>query len=124
MFSSGKNKNGCFDCDHCPRTSDEKLPRFCVMWWEYTQMNDKGDQRTIKECGFRSLPLFLTEVIKASNRPAAAIESMRDETVNTLKEVMNDAASALTTILYQVPRLAKENLLPLTEEQKDAIIEG
>ena len=84
MFSA-KNKNGCFDCDNCPENHEPldtngKQRRFCVMWWEYSQSNiQTGEQRTIKECGFRSLPVFLTEVVKASNRPAAAVESTRNE---------------------------------------------
>ena len=85
MFSSGKNKNGCFDCDNCPREWDPEKDRFCVMWWEYTQMNDKGEQKISKGCGFRELPHFLTEVIKASNRPAAAIESIRNETLQAIR---------------------------------------
>lgn len=38
-----------------------------------------------KMCGYQALPIFLTEIISASNRPAAAIESMRDETVNAIR---------------------------------------
>jgi hypothetical protein len=77
MFS--KNKNGCFDCDKCPRNNDPKLGRFCHLWWETQWTNASGETRIEKTCGLRQLPLYLTEVIKASNRPAAAVESMRNE---------------------------------------------
>lgn len=101
MFSSGKNKNGCFDCDNCPRTSDEKLSRFCVVWWEYSQINSSGEQRTVKECGFRSLPIFLTEVIKASNRPAAAVESIRN---SLLDEIGNQMQTTLLQITGNIQK--------------------
>lgn len=37
-----------------------------------------------RDCLFRLLPVFLIEVIKASNRPAAAIESTRNELITGL----------------------------------------
>lgn len=89
----GKNKNGCFDCDRCPANGDPKRGRFCVMWWETLQTNPTtGEERMLRSCGFSQLPVYLIEVIKASNRPAAAVESTRNEIAQGLARVAQAAA--------------------------------
>jgi hypothetical protein len=72
------NYSRAWHCDKCPQTNNDDG---CPCWIEYMQSNPSGDERLKKECLFQALPIFLIEVIKASNRPAAAIESMRNETV-------------------------------------------
>lgn len=66
-----------WNCKRCPQRADAEG---CPAWVEYTQENvASGEQRLRKECLFQALPVFLTEVIRASNRPAAAVESVRNE---------------------------------------------
>lgn len=64
----------------CPRNSDPARGKYCPAWWEWVETNPiTAEERLRKDCGWRAMPTFLTEVIKASNRPAAAIESTRNE---------------------------------------------
>lgn len=59
------------------------------MWWKTVQTElETGRERIWEECGFVQLPTFLVEVIKASNRPAAAVESMRNEMVRGMEGVV------------------------------------
>jgi len=52
----------------------------CPCWVEIIETNTKtGEERVVKNCIFQLLPNLMIEVIKASNRPAAAIESTRNE---------------------------------------------
>lgn len=53
----------------------------CPAWLELLERNDKGEERITKDCSFKLMPRMMIEVIKASNRPAAAIESTRNEIV-------------------------------------------
>jgi hypothetical protein len=69
-----------FRCHKCPRNNDPQRGASCPEWWEWTAENPQtGEARIERMCGKQALPLFLVEVIKASNRPAAAIESTRNE---------------------------------------------
>jgi len=73
-----------FDCARCPgKAGDGGCPAFWETIWE----RPTGETKIIKGCGFEQLPLYLTEVIKASNRPAAAIESTRNEIANGLARI-------------------------------------
>jgi len=65
-----------FNCAKCPGTGGEGG---CPAWWEVIETNANGEERINRGCGFAMLPTFLIEVIKASNRPAAAVESTRNE---------------------------------------------
>jgi hypothetical protein len=78
------NYKNSWNCKKCPGNNTEAG---CPAWVEYMQRNPAGDERLQKECLFQALPVFLVEVIKASNRPAAAIESMRNETVMGLDAI-------------------------------------
>ena len=82
------NYANAFNCDNCPKTNDETG---CPVWWEFIETNDvTGHERITKECGFVSMPRLFVEVIKASNRPAAVMESMRNEIVKRLPQHYND----------------------------------
>ncbi len=78
-----------FDCAKCPGKSGDGG---CPMWWRtvWTQPSATGLDavKVVESCGYEQLPQFLIEVIKASNRPAAAIESMRDETTGALMKIV------------------------------------
>lgn len=75
-----------WNCKKCPGRNDDQG---CPAWIEYTQENPStGEQRLRKECLFQALPVFLIEVVKASNRPAAAVESMRNEVANGMAQLV------------------------------------
>lgn len=64
----------------CPRNSDPERGKYCPAWTEYVETNmQTGDERVTKECVFKALPRFMIETVKAANRPAAAVESTRNE---------------------------------------------
>jgi len=77
-----------FQCQQCPRNNDPERGRSCPAWWEWTAENPAtGETRIVRQCGWQAMPIFLTEVIKASNRPAAAVESVRNELASGLGRV-------------------------------------
>lgn len=74
-----------WNCKRCPQSNGENG---CPAFVEYQQENPvTGETRTAKECLFQALPVFLVEVIKASNRPAAAVESTRNEIAKGFQKV-------------------------------------
>lgn len=74
------NHTAAFCCERCPKNNDPERGPSCPAWWEWTAENiATGESKIMKQCGWTALPQFLVEVIKASNRPAAAIESTRNE---------------------------------------------
>lgn len=69
----------------CPESGEE-----CPCWSEIVQESAQtGEVRVLKDCIFRLMPVLLIEVIKASNRPAAAVESVRNEMFRGLAMVAN-----------------------------------
>lgn len=81
---------GAFDCSRCPMNGDPTAGRACPAWHELMMTNvATGEERLVKDCLFRVLPSILIEVVKASNRPAAAIESMRNEVVRRIDDAAN-----------------------------------
>lgn len=56
-----------------------KGPCDCPCWVEMLEKNERGDERITKDCQFVLAPRMWVEVIRASNRPAAAVESTRNE---------------------------------------------
>jgi len=78
-------------CHKCPKSNDENG---CPWWWEFVQTNlQTGEERVQKQCGKAALPVFLTEVIRAANRPAEEISAMRDQVsdnVTKLAAVIGD----------------------------------
>jgi hypothetical protein len=78
------NYKNAFNCKKCPECNTEAG---CPMWWEFMQTNDHGQERLQKMCGYQALPMFMVEVIKASNRPAAAIEKTRNDLVAGLGNI-------------------------------------
>jgi hypothetical protein len=65
-----------FDCHHCPSKGGENG---CPAWWETIWEKADGETQLVRGCGWEQLPHYITELIKASNRPAAAVESTRNE---------------------------------------------
>lgn len=70
-------------CLRCPHANPE---RDCPSWvgpetgTVIMETNiATGEERPIRGCYYQVMPKLMVEVIKASNRPAAAIESTRNE---------------------------------------------
>lgn len=83
----------------CPKTNSPNAKFFCPAWsdgivWTNTQT---GEERIV-HCSFEALMPALVEVIKASNRPAAAIESTRNEISRQLQEGFSIVGGAISTI--------------------------
>ena len=91
-----------FECKKCPKRNDVDG---CPGWWEiiYEELNTNA-VKVEKGCYLTHLPKMMVEVIKASNRPAAAVESCRNEIVNGFSNV----SSALRFIGESSVRLIEE----------------
>jgi len=70
-----------FSCIKGKCYEDGSCPCWCEVIWTNVQT---GEEKVVKDCLFRMLPAMMVEVIKASNRPSAAVESMRNETIKVL----------------------------------------
>lgn len=92
----------------CPETSDPGRKWYCPWFWE-TIATDiaTGKETLVRSCGAGQLQTYMIEVIKASNRPAAAVESMRNEMVN-----------GVATLAAGVRLLAEVAPKPLLLEEK------
>lgn len=72
------------------------------MWWEFMQTEiGTGREQLTKMCGYQALPIYLIEVIKASNRPAAEIGTMRAEIADNMRQVAHT--------IMQHPQLGRPN---------------
>lgn len=76
------------------------------MWWEFVaQDTETGKDVVQKQCGYSALPVFLVEVVKASNRPAAAVESTRNEISQQLQEGFGKVAETVAQLAPPQHRL-------------------
>ena len=74
------NYKNPFECKECPESE-----KGCPCWTELLETNiQTGEERITKDCLFKLMPRLMVEVIKASNRPAAAIESTRNALIYNL----------------------------------------
>lgn len=64
-----KNKNGCFDCDKCPKNNDPNQGRFCVAWLEWQETNQVTKEVRIKKgCGIPQLFKIIIQNTAAADR--------------------------------------------------------
>ena len=74
------NYKNPFECKECPESE-----KGCPCWTELVETNiQTGEERITKDCLLKLMPRLMIEVIKASNRPAAAIESTRNSLLESL----------------------------------------
>lgn len=86
----------------CPRTNNPDAKLYCPAWSDgVVWTNVRTGEEKIVNCSFQALMPTLVEVVKASNRPAAAVESTRNEIVNGF--------AALIEMTQKVPALAGGN---------------
>lgn len=80
----------------CPRTNDPHAKHYCAAWSDgVVWANSQTGEERIVNCAFEALMPALVEVIKASNRPAAAIESTRNELATGFAKVGQVLSAAL-----------------------------
>lgn len=85
----------------CPRNSDPQQGKYCPAWTEYAETNlQTGEERIKKECMFQAMPRFMIETVKAANRPAAAMESTRNEIARSFQE-LNDNVRRIPALLLE-----------------------
>lgn len=100
------NYKNAFTCKKCPQSNNESG---CPMWWEFIQTDtSNGHEQLTKMCGYQALPLYLIEVIRASNRPAAEIGAMRGEIDTRMGDIANgmrQVPQMLANIMLQHPAL-------------------
>lgn len=83
--------NNAFNCKDCSEST-----KGCPCWTELVETNiQTGEERITKECLFKLMPRLMVEVIKASNRPAAAVESMRNVLVDNLSHGFSALVNAV-----------------------------
>lgn len=80
----------------CPESTE------CPCWQELVFENAQtGETKLEKDCLFRVFPKIMIEVLRASNRPAASIDMLRDE-VNT---GVSKAIGAMLTASHRIAEL-------------------
>ena len=96
MFSKHPTTN---TCEKCP---NRYKPEGCPCWIDKTAGFMKtniqtGEEDFITGCFYQVVPFLMIEVVKASNRPAAVMESVRNEIANGFSKV----ASVIAPIMIE-----------------------
>ena len=77
-------------------------PCDCPAWTGIVETNlITGEVRNKEDCLYKMLPSLMVEVIKASNRPAAAVESCRNEIAQGLKRIADNMVALPAPVLEQ-----------------------
>lgn len=75
----------------CPRCPNRYSKVGCPCWVSKSagllKMSPAGETAFIEGCYYEIMPWMMVEVIKASNRPAAAVESTRNEIVRGFQQL-------------------------------------
>jgi len=93
----------------------------CPCWCELIQTNiQTGEERLIKDCIFKLYPIIMIEVIKASNRPAAAVESMRNETAKNLNQGFQKVFTGLQEVSKRIKKAleVKDDIRSLPKQKE------
>lgn len=95
-------------CERCPhRYSSTGCPCWIGPQAGFVETNVvTGEERFITGCFFQVIPRLMVEVIKASNRPAAAVESTRNEIARGFERVVQgmERVSAALPALLEKPK--------------------
>jgi hypothetical protein len=75
-------------CGMCPMNDDPAKGRWCPNWIKTVEENAAGEARIAEGCLSHELPRFLIQVIRASNRPAAAFEKARNAVAGRLEKAL------------------------------------
>lgn len=64
-----KQRNGCFDCENCPKNNKPENGRFCVAWVEYPERNIQTDEvRWVRECWFPAMFKMMFDLVKSDHQ--------------------------------------------------------
>jgi recombinational DNA repair protein RecR len=90
----------------CPETSDPREKVYCPLWGEgddvFILENTATGEQKIERCGARVMIKGMIEVIKASNRPAAAVESTRNVISQGFEQVGDQISRIAPKLLQQL----------------------
>lgn len=106
-----KRKPNPNTCEFCPHRFDGSPG--CPVWVKpengFLETNQSGEVRTVQGCFYQVIPKLMVHVVQASNRPAAVLQEMRNETAHAMGQI----AQAVQEML---PRL--QGATPLQVENK------
>jgi hypothetical protein len=101
MSINSTNYEHAFECKECPQSNDK---RGCPAWQEIIMENPRtGDTSIEKACLYVMMPKLLIQVIQAANRPAAVIESTRNELVQALGNMTEGITRTLSQQVNVLP---------------------
>lgn len=108
-------------CERCPhRYSEIGCPCWITAERGIVETDGQGgEQRVTTGCMWEHIPRWFAKGIACSNRPAAAIESLRNEMVDVLNAFREDVAR-VNRVMIGLQMKADGNILPDTE-RVDAI---
>ncbi len=67
-------------CEHCPNKDKDGCPAWISPETGIVEANSStGEVRVMEGCFYQIIPKLMAHVIQASNRPAAAVESIRNQ---------------------------------------------
>lgn len=108
----------------CPRTNNPAAARFCPAWTEgVVWTNMQTGQEKVVHCALEMLMPAVIEVIKAANRPAAAVESTRNEIVRGF-QALAGVLSLSAQQRYLLTKAMQENSHALESERRQASYQG
>lgn len=89
---SRKNKEQTPHPQTCERCPHRFSPNGCPSWIGadvgLIEENDAGEVRVVTGCYFQVMPRLMIHVIRAANRPAAAMNSLRNEIVGRQNAIL------------------------------------
>ena len=93
----------------CPRNGDPAKGDYCPFWNEtgqlFTMRNNITGEEKVEQCAAKTIAFGQIEVIKASNRPAEAVESTRNEMAKGFAQVAD-----LFTRLFHIQQSTQRQL--------------
>ena len=100
MQPSYKN---AYNCKRCPQNNG---PDGCPNWIEITMTQaESGMVKVEKDCVAQFMPMLIVELIKASNRPAEELSSMRGEMRREIKACVEETVQKMAMVMNQHVKL-------------------
>lgn len=98
-------------CERCPhRHSKNGCPAWVDADHGFIEGNiATGEQRVVTGCFYQVVPKLMVHLVQASNRPAAVLQEMRNETAQAMGQIA-------TAVQNMLPRLEKQAALQLEHQ--------
>lgn len=101
-------------CERCPnRYSEAGCPCWVTPQAGFVEKNVQGEERFITGCYYQVMPRLMTYVLEAANRPAAAMEEVRNN-IEKYQEQESQNTSRVVNALKRIAEATTE-LPPPTE---------